>query len=137
MAALGFLVFMGAAVSLALARGRPLAREEVDEMEGRRLTGWPRPAFRRGAVYRTAGAAVGAGATDEASFAEVKAAWRARAWRGSPRWRRLFVWMAGTALLVVGGFGIGIVLAPAGIKLLLAAALGYAAVRTAAGLARA
>jgi hypothetical protein len=45
--------------------------------------------------------------------------------------------MAGTALLVVGGFGIGIVLAPAGIKLLLAAALGYAAVRTAAGLARA
>jgi hypothetical protein len=45
--------------------------------------------------------------------------------------------MAGAALLFLGLFGVGIVIAPAGVKLLLAAAVLYAVVRTAIGFARA
>lgn len=75
----------------------------------------------------------GAQGEDSASFAEVKAAWRARAWKANTRWRRLFLMMFGAAFMATGIIGSIFVIAPAGIKFLLGIAYLYAAVRTAAG----
>jgi len=131
---LGAVLFLGAAIAMVLAQGRPLSRRELEELE-RRLAllrqggGW--------AAVRVPRLAVGAEAGEGASFAEIKTAFRLRAWEVSPRWRRMLSMMAGAALLVLGLFGVGIVIAPAGVKLLLAAAVLYAVVRTAVGFARA
>lgn len=74
---------------------------------------------------------------DSATLAEVKAAFRARAWRASRRWRRLFVIMTGAALMTLGLFGTLIVVGTAGIKLLLGGALLYALVNVTAAFVRA
>lgn len=72
----------------------------------------------------------GARAAGEASFREIKAAWRSGAWRRGPRWRRLFVMGAGGLLMGAGLFGLAVVLGPPGVKLLCGGALVYAVVRT-------
>jgi len=71
-----------------------------------------------------------------ATVAEIKRAWRSGAWRTRP-WRPLFAGLAAAPLMAGGLFGLGVVLAPAGIKALCAGALLYAAVRTAGAFARA
>jgi hypothetical protein len=136
MAALGFVLLMGGALHMLLAAGSPTDRRGADRLRGRSLER-PGPAVIRRTVHRSRGTAVGSEAHDEATFAEVKAAWRARAWRHSPRWRRLFAMAAGAALLCFGLFGLVFVLAPAGLKVLAALAVGYAVVRTVAGWVRA
>lgn len=83
----------------------------------------------------TAGSPAGAG--DQATFAEVKAAWRSGAWRRSVRWRRLFAMAAGAALLLFGLFGLCFVVGPPGVKLLAALAVAYAVARTVLGWMRA
>jgi hypothetical protein len=139
----GWLLLVGGGIYLVLSRGLPMSREEVEAMErrrpGERLAGGGRGAVARwsGSVYRFHGVELGAEAREEASFAEVKAAWRHRAWRFSPRWRGIFTMAAGAAALTFGLFGSLLVIAPAGVKLLIAAALAYAVVRTASGFARA
>lgn len=75
--------------------------------------------------------------SDAVSFTEVKAAFRSRAWRVSRRWRRFAAMALGAALMTIGLFGLGIVLAPAGIKLLCAAATAWAAVQIVRGFRRA
>ncbi|HEY8020865.1 MAG TPA: hypothetical protein VIH93_07175, partial [Thermoanaerobaculia bacterium] len=131
---LGAVLFLGAAIAMVLAQGRPLSRRELEELERRMALlrqggGW--------AAVRVPKLAVGAEAGEGASFAEIKTAFQLRAWEVSPRWRRMIAMMAGAALLFLGLFGVGIVIAPAGVKLLLAAAVLYAVVRTAIGFARA
>lgn len=76
-------------------------------------------------------------AEDQASFREVKAAWRDGAWRRSPRWRRLFLMGAGGLLMFVGIFGIFFVTGPVGVKLVVLAVWLYAAVQTVRGFRRA
>jgi hypothetical protein len=71
------------------------------------------------------------------ALAEVEAAWRARAWRVSPTWRRRFALLAGATLLTLGLMGIALALAPVGLKLVIAGFLVYAALRTLAALRRA
>jgi hypothetical protein len=71
------------------------------------------------------------------TLVEVKAAWRARAWRVSPTWRRRFTLLAGAALLTLGLMGIGVALSPVGLKLVIAGFLVYATIRTLAALLRA
>jgi hypothetical protein len=134
--ALGFVLFLGSAIAMVLAEGRPMSRQEIEALERRALRRQLGAGAGRIAV-RLPRLAVGAEAEDGASFADVKAAFRARAWEVSPRWRRLFLAMTGAAFLLVGLFGAGIVLAPAGFKLVLAGALLYAGVRTVRGFARA
>lgn len=136
-AGIGFVLLMGGAIHMVLAGGRPMERREIEDSAGRTRVRSPGPAVFRRSAYRVAGTAAGAQAEDSATFAEVKAAWRARAWRTSVRWRRLFAMGAGAVLMALGMFGIVIVLAPAGIKLLSALALVYAAVQTTRGFARA
>lgn len=132
-ALLGFTLLVGGAVSMALASGKPMSRDEAAELERRAMA-------RDSATWRETAARVsapGSGAQGELSFYEIKLGWRLRAWQVSGRWRRVSAMVLGGTLLTVGLFGVGIVLAPAGFKLLLAAMLAYAAGRTTVGLARA
>ncbi len=62
------------------------------------------------------------------SFAEIKAAWRARAWRSNARWRRVFVTSAGALLFTFGLFSLFLVVGPAWVKVLVGGAMTYAAV---------
>jgi hypothetical protein len=135
--AAGFALFMGCAIAMVLAQGKPMSRREIDELDRRILERSMGPASARGAVYRNLGLVVGAQAEDSASFAEIKQAWALRAWEFSPRWRRMFLMALGTALLFCGLFGSLFVIAPAGVQLLLGGAFVYAVARTVAGFARA
>ena len=74
---------------------------------------------------------------DAASFREVKAAWRQRAWRASSRWRGFFVIGGGAMLMGLGLFAVFFVIGPPFVKLLVGAAVVYATVRTAWGFWRA
>jgi hypothetical protein len=125
---IGFILFMGGVIHMVLTSGTPMSRREIEELSARNLN--PQPALLKASGYRHYGPAVGAQAEESVTLAEVKAAWRARAWQVSPRWRRLFLIQIGVALLVIGLFGSLFVLAFPGLKLLLGGALVYAVVRT-------
>ena len=109
---------------------RPLAAA-VGAVAG---VGWA--LFMGATIHGVLTAGRGGSFSDTMSFREVKAAFRARAWRTSRRWRRFLVMAAGAALMTVGLFGLGIVFAPAGLKLLCAAAIVYVAVQTVRGFRR-
>ena len=91
---IGFALFMGGVVHMALTSGTPMSRRE------------------------------------SVTLAEVKAAWRVRAWQVSPRWRRIFLIQIGVALFAIGLFGSLFVLALPGLKLLLGGVIVYGVVRT-------
>jgi hypothetical protein len=74
--------------------------------------------------------ALRAQAQESVTLAEVKAAWRVRAWQESPRWRRLFLIQIGVALFAIGLFGSLFVLSLPGLKLLLGGVIVYGVVRT-------
>ena len=71
------------------------------------------------------------------TFSEVKTAWRARAWRVSPTWRRRFTLLVGAGLLTLGLMGVAVALSPTGLKLVVAAFVLSAAIRTVLALRRA
>lgn len=73
----------------------------------------------------------------EASFADVKEAWRRRSWRYDGRWRILFVMMLGAIFTLFGVFGLIILISPPGLKFLMCLLLVYAIFRTALGISRA
>jgi hypothetical protein len=133
---LGFALFMGGIVYRIFFGGdsTPMSHADVEDM-GRRVreTG---PAVARAGTYRFRGRTGGASFSDEFTVREAKQAWRRRAWRTSVRWRSNFVVMAGAFMLGLGLFGIFLVIGPLAIKLLLGAAVAYAAVRTIAAFAR-
>lgn len=137
LAAGGLALLIYGTVRLSLEQGREMSRQEMEAMAARRL---PRPGAAgvwRRSRYRARGPALGAQGEVEVSFSEMKAAFQARAWRFSRRWRWIFSAAAGAAGMTCGLFGLVIVLAPAGIKLLAAAALAYALVRTVTAFRRA
>lgn len=74
--------------------------------------------------------ALRAQAQESVTLAEVKAAWRVRAWQVSPRWRRLFLIQIGVAMFAIGLFGSLFVLSFPGLKLLLGGVIVYGVVRT-------
>jgi hypothetical protein len=71
------------------------------------------------------------------TLSEVKTAWRARAWRVSPTWRRRFTLLVGVTLLTLGLTGVAVALSPTGLKLVVAAFVLYAAIRTVLAVRRA
>ena len=127
LAGLGFALMMGGIMHMVLTDGKLMTRGDVEDLAARQLVA--RPAAWRAAAYRIRGKSVGARAHNEVSFAEIKAAWHARAWGYSPRWRRLFVTMAGGLLLFFGVFGIPLVVGPAWVKLIVGAAMLFAATK--------
>lgn len=135
-AAAGFVLLMWMAIHLVLFGDQPATRQEIEALASRRLTA--RPALWRGSAHRAGGLlAVGAQGEDSATFSEVKEAWGLRAWRVSPRWRRIFAGLFGVAFLATGLFGTAFALAPAGLQLLLGGALLYAWVRAITAFVRA
>jgi len=121
LAALGFALFMGSIIHMLLTDGRPMTRGDVEELV-RRSRISPGALWSAGA-YRIRGKAIGARAEGQVSFAELKAAWRARAWRYSTRWRRVFLMVTGALTMVFGILGLFVVVGPAWVKVLVGGAV--------------
>jgi len=137
MTAVGFVLFMGSIVlRIVGGAGAPMTHTEVEDLS-RSVSLEARPVFGRVTRYRFRGRSAGSSFAEQFSLREAKQAWRQRAWRTSPRWRTNFAVMVGVVLLVLGVFGVVIVLGPNGVKLLCAAALAYAAVQVVLGILRA
>lgn len=137
LAGAGFLLFMGSVLHLVLTGGQPMSRAEVGALQARVRLLDLEPRVARGAVGWVAGDAAGARGEETFTLAEVKTAWRARAWQVSPTWRRRFVLLAGVTLLTLGLMGVAVALSPTGLKLVVAGFVLYAAIRTVLALRRA
>ena len=87
--------------------------------------------------YRHAGPTLGGSFAVEAPLAAMKQAGRTGAWRHQPVWQLAYLMGLGALLMLVGLFGIGIVLGPPVIRLICAGALAYALVHTAWAFAKA
>ncbi|GEM_PF-6842126 len=127
---LGWACLMGATIYRAITGGGSLTRQEIADHVGRVRSHQAAPmAVARGWRIWLPKRAQGAGFSDELSVAQFKAGWRHALWRHDRRWRGLFIMAFGAALMAVGGFGLIIVLATPGLKLLAGGALAYAIVR--------
>lgn len=138
LAALGFVLLMGGALSFAMG-GQQMSHSEVEDLSRRRFNDsnmLPTVLWRESA-YRIAGFTVGFQGEDQASFEEVKRAWRTGAWLREPRWRRNFVMGAGGILVFFGGFSTVFVLGPSYIRIVAAGVVAYALVRMVWAFARA
>lgn len=132
---LGFVVFMGAILDLLIVSGRPMSHAEIEDQRARQLV-W-RPAAWRAARYRIRGRTAGSQAHAEFRLTDLKAAWRSGAvWR-DPTWRRNLAVTTGALTMGLGIFATTFVLAPLPVKLIIAVAVTYAAVRLVAGFWRA
>jgi hypothetical protein len=131
LAAVGFLLLMGAALHLALAGAPPPAEGADEGPAGHDEEAAPAPFEREWEVSRFRGRSVEFSGEDTFSYRAAREAWRSGAWRSDGTWRRRYLALAGGLATVCGAFGIALVLVPAGIKLLLIAALVYALVRSA------
>jgi hypothetical protein len=136
MLAVGFALFFGSILKLLMDRGEALEHSQARDVE-RSVRMEARPVFSRATKYRVAGAAAGRSGAESFTLRELKAAWRSGVlWRDA-EWRRRGVAVLGALLLVVGGLGVGIVVGPPWVKVLLAGMLLYAFARLAGGWRRA
>ena len=134
---LGLFLMLGAIISLIMKRGTPLDHTGVENLQRSVRDAQMMQRVWRTSTYRILGATAGAQADDAFSFAELKGAFRSGAiWREG-LWRARLCAFVGAALLFFGIFGLAIVLSPLALKLLLAAVVLYAVVRTTGGLVRA
>jgi hypothetical protein len=125
---LGFVLFMGSVLSLAMAQDKPMRHEDVEDLS-RSVKFAARPAAWRASSYRIWGQAVGQEGGDAFTVAEMKAAWQAGALFGHPVWRRRLIVSVGVLMFAFGLFGSFVVIGPPWIKLLMAGALLYAIIR--------
>jgi hypothetical protein len=136
LAALGFAVFMGGVLSMLMASGTAMTHEEIESAISQRR-GAGQPFTFRASAHRVFGTAEGQQATNEASFAGVKDAWRTSEWRRDTHWRRFFVIGTGAVMLFYGIFGIILVVGPTHIKVLVAGVMAYGTAMSVWGFARA
>jgi hypothetical protein len=136
MLAVGFTLFFGSILKLLMDRGDVLDDSQARDVE-RSVRMEARPVFSRTTRYRGAGAAAGRSGAESFSLRELKAAWRSGQIRRDAEWRRRGVTVLGALLLVVGGLGVGIVVGPPWVKVLLAGMLLYVFARLAGGWRRA
>ena len=138
-AAAGFGVFLllGSVLSLLMRDGSPMSHREVEKHQRGMRDSFAGPQAWRASSYRLFGHAAGAQGDDEFSFAQLKAAFAGGAVLRTSLWRRRLCAVCGGLLIFFGVFGVVFVLAPMPVKLIVAAAIGYACVRMAWGLARA
>jgi hypothetical protein len=121
---LGGVLMVGTQLVVRVGDERPLGEDEVQQ-EIQEAAGEER------SFYRFWGISVGSGFSDEASFHEVKAAWRQGAWLASPRWRRFLLMILGAFMVLYGMLGLFIVIGPPWVKLVAILALFYATLRAA------
>lgn len=79
---------------------------------------------------RLSGLVIGTSFQDEATFWQVKSAFRSGDWRRKPRWRRMSLMLLGAICLLFGLFGYFFFVFSAGVKLLMGGAMVYASART-------
>jgi hypothetical protein len=138
-AMLGVLVMLGGIMAVIKARGdaRRLDHTGVENVARSVHEAQRAPRFWRTSTYRVLGWTWGAAGDDEYSFRELKEAFASGAILREKLWRRRLVAMLGAAMIFFGVFGAAIVYTPLGLKILLAAVVLYAVVRTVWGLVRA
>lgn len=124
-----FLLFMGGTIHLVLTGGRPMSLREIEQHRKSVGNQMARPYVWRRSIYRVGAAAVGSSGHDQFSLRELKQAWAARAWQVDAVWGRRFVIVIGALGMGLGIFSSIFVLAVAGLKLLVAAAVLYATVQ--------
>jgi hypothetical protein len=139
-AAVGFTLLIVGGMRLALARGHPMTRAEIEE-QARDIKYGPQgrtgPLSYSRSAYRIFGPAQGTEGEQEVSFHDMKSAWRSGAWRRDSSWRTVFMMTAGGLLMLFGGFGIAVVAGPMVVKILCGGALLYTAVQLVAAARRA
>ena len=124
---MGFTLFMAGVIHMVMTRGEVMTPKEIQDFSGRRRA--MAPYAGSWSVYRFWGKAAGVQAEDQASFSEVKDAWRLGAWRHDVRWRYFFMMLGGGLAALFAGLGAVIVVAPPVVKGLLVAGLLYALMR--------
>lgn len=138
-AGLGFLVFWGGIVYGLAHSSTSMTRAEIEDLYARNKAMFLAPiAIFRTYTYRLVRALFqGRSFHDEASFAEVKDAWRRGAWRTEVRWKRNFLMAGGAAPALIGGSAALALGGPFEVKVVFGAALLYAIARTTIAFARA
>ncbi len=115
---------------------RRMTRDEINQLSADVRFPAAGTVYRK-AFYRHYGDAEGVAASDEVSFAEMKHAWRTRAWMHSPRWRVIFFMATGAAALTFGLLGVIFTVSTAGVKFLVCVVAGYVVTRITWGMYRA
>jgi hypothetical protein len=123
---LAFLIFGGVlmllAMILALVRqGRPMSEAEAEEFQTQAPQGHPVSIFRGKARGRTVHL--------EASFSEIKAAFRSGAWLRDPNWWPIIFGGVGLILVCLGGFGCFFIFGPPTVKVIVGAGIIYMVAR--------
>lgn len=111
----GFALFLGGIVAFLLRGSDSETERGIEAVHARRLGITEAPVQR----------------DSEISLRELAAAWHDGTWRDRPRVKRFFVIGAGVTLVLAAGAALGIVAAPAGVKLLIVLTVAYVAVRIA------
>lgn len=139
MALLGVFVMLGGIMLVIRERGdaRRLDHTGVENVARSVYDAQRAPRFWRTSTYRIVGWTWGAAGDDQYSFRELKEAFASGAILREKLWRWRLVAMLGAAMIFFGVFGAAIVYTPLALKILLAAVVLYAVVRTVWGLVRA
>lgn len=124
--AIGFSVFMGGTIATIVDRGRPLRHEEVEDLARSIRDTQALPYAWRRSTYRIFGQTTGRAAVEEGSLRGLNEAIRTRAWLREPGWRRFFLLVTSGLVWMVGIAAVLFIIAPAAVKVLIAAAVAYA-----------
>ena len=133
----GFAVMMLGILALVMARDEPLGHQDAEDVTRSVRMAPLEPVVSRTTAYRVWGDARGRSGDEEFSFREMKDAWRLGAWRRDPVWRRRFVTAAGALCMAAGLLGVVFTLSPAPVRVIVSAALLYAAFKLTHGFSRA
>ena len=104
----------------------PLDHRAVEEMTARNRATMVGPAAWRGYRFRHIGASIGGGYAVSTPIRTMKQAWRSGQWWRNRAWRTGFLAAFGALCMLLGLFGIFIVLGPPLVRLICAVALLYA-----------
>lgn len=127
--AAGGLALIWGFVGAGRSEGRPMTREEFEQLAARTQILGPGKRFSK-AKFRGKFTGVVVPDTTTWTFQELKAAWRAGTWWSDPAMLQKYIITAGGALFVLSLFALFAVLfEPASVKLLLAGTVLYAFVR--------
>ncbi len=136
-AAFGVFLLLGSVVAMLMEGGAPMSHGEIENHQRSMRDSFAAPQTWRASSYRLLGRGAGSQGYDEFSFSQLKAAFASGAVLRTPLWRRRLCAVCGGMLIFLGVFGVAFVLAPVPVKLIVAAAVAYACVRIAWGMARA
>lgn len=133
----GIFLLVGSVIVMAMEGGEPLDHTGVENQQRSMRDTQNLPYAVRASTYRLFGRGAGASAHDEFKLADFRRAIAAGAVLSDPVWRRRACAAAGGLLILLGVFGLLIVITPLALKLLLAGVVTYALARLAWGFARA